>query len=71
LTLFAGIVLVDVAARQAATIDPRLVLDGPTPRLTDEWRIVPVIWNQSAARWTLAPSLGSSSSPARPPPRMT
>lgn len=36
---------VDVAARQAAEIDPRLVLDGETPRLIDEWQIVPAIWN--------------------------
>jgi predicted AAA+ superfamily ATPase len=36
---------VDVAAQQAAAIDPRLVLDGATPRLLDEWQIVPAIWN--------------------------
>jgi uncharacterized protein len=36
---------VDVAAQQAAAIDPRLVLDGPAPRLIDEWQIVPDIWN--------------------------
>ena len=36
---------VDRAAQQAAEIDPRLVLDGPTPRLLDEWQIVPAIWN--------------------------
>jgi predicted AAA+ superfamily ATPase len=36
---------VDVAAQQAAEIDPRLVLDGPPPRLLDEWQIVPTIWN--------------------------
>jgi predicted AAA+ superfamily ATPase len=36
---------VDVAAQQAAEIDPRLVLDGETPRLIDEWQIVPAIWN--------------------------
>ena len=36
---------VDLAARQAATIDPRLVLEGTTPRLIDEWQIVPEVWN--------------------------
>jgi hypothetical protein len=36
---------VDAAAQQAAEIDPRLVLDGATPRLLDEWQIVPAIWN--------------------------
>jgi predicted AAA+ superfamily ATPase len=36
---------VDAAAQQAAAIDPRLVLDGATPRLIDEWQIVPEIWN--------------------------
>lgn len=25
--------------------DPRLVLDGPTPRLIDEWQLAPKIWN--------------------------
>ena len=36
---------IDVAARQAAEIDPGLVLDGATPRLLDEWQIVPAVWN--------------------------
>jgi uncharacterized protein len=36
---------VDANARQAAAIDPALVLDGPTPRLLDEWQIEPAIWN--------------------------
>jgi predicted AAA+ superfamily ATPase len=36
---------VDTAAQQAAAIDARLVLDGRTPRLIDEWQIVPEIWN--------------------------
>ena len=36
---------IDLAAQQAAEIDPRLVLDGDTPRLIDEWQIVPTIWN--------------------------
>jgi predicted AAA+ superfamily ATPase len=36
---------VDVNARQAITVDPALVLDGPTPRLIDEWQIEPTVWN--------------------------
>jgi uncharacterized protein len=37
---------VDANARQAIAVDPALVLDGPTPRLIDEWQIEPAIWNQ-------------------------
>ena len=36
---------VDVAARRALAIDPSLVLEGPTPRLLDEWQVEPTIWN--------------------------
>ena len=36
---------VDEAARRAVAIDPSLVLDGPTPRLIDEWQVEPAIWN--------------------------
>jgi len=36
---------IDASARSAAAIDPRLILDGPTPRLIDEWQIEPSIWN--------------------------
>lgn len=36
----------DVQARQVAGIDPSLVLEGETPRLIDEWQLVPEIWNQ-------------------------
>jgi predicted AAA+ superfamily ATPase len=36
---------VDLNARQAIAVDPRLVLDGATPRLVDEWQIEPAIWN--------------------------
>jgi predicted AAA+ superfamily ATPase len=36
---------VDPTARQAISIDPTLVLDGPTPRLIDEWQVEPQIWN--------------------------
>lgn len=36
---------VDLRARQAAAIDPSLVLDGATPRLIDEWQREPAIWD--------------------------
>jgi predicted AAA+ superfamily ATPase len=36
---------VDENARRAVAIDPRLVLEGATPRLIDEWQIEPAIWN--------------------------
>jgi len=35
----------DLAARQLAAIDPGLVLQGPVPRLLDEWQLAPEIWN--------------------------
>lgn len=36
---------VDVAAAQAAGVDPRLILDGPVPRLIDEWQREPRVWD--------------------------
>lgn len=36
---------VDERARRAAEIEPALVLAGDTPRLIDEWQVVPSIWN--------------------------
>jgi len=36
---------VDQLARAAAQIDPTLILSGPTPRLLDEWQVVPQVWN--------------------------
>jgi len=36
---------VDSQARQAATVDPGLILEGPSPRLIDEWQQRPEIWN--------------------------
>jgi uncharacterized protein len=35
----------DANARAAAALDPSLVLDGPTPRLVDEWQLEPAICN--------------------------
>jgi len=36
---------IDAQARRAASIDPSLVLEGETPRLIDEWQLVPEVWN--------------------------
>jgi predicted AAA+ superfamily ATPase len=36
---------VDSAARDAAELNPGLVLNGDTPRLIDEWQLEPGIWN--------------------------
>ena len=35
----------DSSARRAAAVDPGFLLQGDTPRLIDEWQIVPEIWN--------------------------
>jgi uncharacterized protein len=36
---------VDKNARDAAELNPGLILDGETPRLIDEWQLEPEIWN--------------------------
>jgi uncharacterized protein len=36
---------VDRAARDAAELNPGLILQGDTPRLIDEWQLEPDIWN--------------------------
>jgi len=36
---------IDEDARQAAEVEPSLILQGPTPRLIDEWQLEPKIWN--------------------------
>lgn len=36
---------IDVAARTAGEVDPALLLTGATPRLLDEWQMVPALWN--------------------------
>lgn len=35
----------DLQAEQAMQVDPRLLLDGATPRLLDEWQTYPKLWN--------------------------
>ncbi len=36
---------IDDEVRQAAALEPASVLDGPVPRLIDEWQLEPAIWN--------------------------
>ena len=36
---------VDAGAREAAAVDPSLILEGATPRLVDEWQLEPALWN--------------------------
>lgn len=36
---------VDEEVRQAAALEPASALDGPVPRLIDEWQLEPAIWN--------------------------
>jgi predicted AAA+ superfamily ATPase len=36
---------VDIEAIRAVAIDPRLILDGPVPRLIDEWQRQPRVWD--------------------------
>lgn len=36
---------IDADARQAIQVAPSIVLDGPVPRLIDEWQVEPEIWN--------------------------
>ncbi len=46
--LAASEVLLDIDdnARAALAIDPSLLLEGPVPRLIDEWQIGPGLWNR-------------------------
>ncbi len=41
---------VDTNAREAASVDPALVLAGEMPRLLDEWQLEPALWNH-VRRW--------------------
>lgn len=43
----ASLVLLDTdpAARQALAVAPALLLEGPRPRLLDEWQVAPELWN--------------------------
>lgn len=35
----------DPTAATAVAVDPRILLDGPAPRLLDEWQTYPILWN--------------------------
>ena len=35
----------DPSVGEAMAVDPRLLLEGPSPRLIDEWQVEPAIWN--------------------------
>jgi predicted AAA+ superfamily ATPase len=35
----------DTAAGRLAQLEPTAILGGPTPRLIDEWQVVPEVWN--------------------------
>ena len=35
----------DLDARTIGTVEPSTLLDGPSPRLLDEWQVVPAVWN--------------------------
>ena len=39
----------DLYLRQGGQADPRVVLEGETPRLIDEWQLVPEVWNSVRA----------------------
>lgn len=41
---------IDVNAREAASVDPSLILAGDMPRLIDEWQVEPGVWNH-VRRW--------------------
>ncbi len=41
---------VDPNAREAALVDPSLILAGEMPRLIDEWQLEPGVWNH-VRRW--------------------
>ncbi len=44
-----------------AEVSPGRVLEGPTPRLIDEWQLAPTLWNAVRHEVTTAGSPGSSS----------
>lgn len=54
----------DTATTALSAADPRLLLDGETPRLLDEWQAVPGVWNAVRHAVDDRDARGSSSSPA-------
>ena len=49
---------IDHNARQAAAIDPDMILAGDAPRLLDEWQFAPEIWNHVRRAADLQPGKG-------------
>ena len=49
---------INAAAREAASIDPPIVLEGGAPRLLDEWQVAPDIWNHVRRMADLEPGMG-------------
>ncbi len=52
---------IDSNTSNLAAIDPSLVLEGPTPRLIDEWQTVPRSGTMCGAPWTIGARRASSS----------
>ena len=48
----------DPAVPQTMAVDPRLLLEGATPRLIDEWQAEPDIWNYVRRAVDDRPGLG-------------
>jgi hypothetical protein len=63
----------DRNARETAALDAGLVLDGSTPRLLDEWQVVPDLWNAVRRRVddVGAPGLFILTGSATPPDDVT
>lgn len=66
----------DATARHAFAIDPKLLLEGATPRLIDEWHVEPEVWNyvrhavddrQAVGQFILAGSAVPRDDPGRHP----
>lgn len=65
-----------LASRQVFAADPRLLLEGATPRLVDEWQVEPELWNyvrhavddrQAKGQFILTGSAVPRDDPARHP----
>lgn len=48
----------DVDARTIAAVEPAILLRGPTPRLLDEWQVMPSLWNHVRHACDAAPERG-------------
>ncbi len=48
----------DLDARTIAAVEPAILLRGPTPRLLDEWQVMPSLWNHVRHACDAAPERG-------------